>query len=83
MSSASDVNNYSALFKGFSLLLLLMPHTVLSVTLIQIEKASVVLSITSVSLLKASIKLIWGSVKLSVASKQSVKPSAHSVKLSA
>ena len=56
-SSASDADDYSVLFNSFGLLLLLMPYTVLSASVIQIEKASVTLSTASVSLLKASIKL--------------------------
>ena len=73
-SSASDVNNYSALFNRFDLLPLLMPYTVLSVSVIQIEKASIVLSAASVSLLKASIKLIQTPIKSSVALKKLAKP---------
>ena len=57
MPSAPDTDNHSALFNRFSLLLPLMPHTVLSASVIQIEKASIALSAASVSLLKASIKL--------------------------
>ena len=75
-SSASDANDYSALFKGFDLLLLLMSYTVLTAFIIQIEKASIILSAVSVNLLKASTKLAQTSVKLSVALKKSVKPSA-------
>ena len=56
--SAPDVNDYSALFNGFDLLLLLMPYTVLSASVIQIEKASVALSAASVSLLKTPAKLV-------------------------
>ena len=74
ISSASDVNDYSALFKGFNLLLSLMSHTVLSVSVIQIEKASIILSAASVSLFKISIKLIQTSIKLSVTLKKSAKP---------
>ena len=55
--SAPDVNDYSILFNGFDLLLLLMPYTVLSASVIQIEKVSIILSATSVNLLKASVKL--------------------------
>ena len=56
VSSASDVNDYSALFNRFNLLLSLMPYTVLSASVIQIEKASVILS--AASIIKASVKLI-------------------------
>ena len=55
---AFDADDYSALFNEFDLLLLLMPYTVLSVSVIQIEKASVILFTASVNLLKAPIKLI-------------------------
>ena len=58
MSSASDVNNYSVLFNRFNLLLLLMSYTVLSASVIQIEKAFIISSTTSISLFKASVKLI-------------------------
>ena len=74
VSSASDINDYSILFNEFNLLLPLMSYTVLSASVIQIEKASIILSAASVSLLKTSIKLTQTSVKLSVALKKSVKP---------
>ena len=68
-SSASDVNNYSILFEGFGLLLLLMFYTVLSASVIRVEKASITLSTASINLLKTSIKFIQTSIKLSVALK--------------
>ena len=57
VSSASDADDYSALFDGFGLLSLPMPYTVLSVSVIQVEKAPVTLSAASVSSLKAPAKL--------------------------
>ena len=57
VSSTSDINNYSALFNKFNLLPLLMPHTVLSASVIQIEKAFITLFTASVNLFKTSIKL--------------------------
>ena len=83
MPSASDTNDYSALFNEFGLSLLLMSYTVLSASVIQIEKASIILSATSVNLLKTSTKLAWASVKLSVALKKSVKSFIWLVKPSA
>ena len=56
--SASNADNYSILFNRFSLLLLLMSYTVLSASVIQIEKASVILFTASVNLLKVFAKLI-------------------------
>ena len=58
MSSTFNANDYNTLFKEFNLLLLLMSYTVLSVTVIQIEKSSIILFTASVSLLKISINLI-------------------------
>ena len=57
MLSTSDTDNYSVLFNEFSLLSLLMPYTVLSASVIQIEKASIILFTASVNLLKTSVKL--------------------------
>ena len=72
--SASDTDDYSALFNRFDLLPPSISYTVLSASVIQIEKASVTLSTTSVSLLKAPVKLVWTPVKLTVTLKKSVKP---------
>ena len=57
VSSAPDADNHSALFNRFGLLPSSMPHTVLSASVIQIEKAPVASFITSVNLLKISTKL--------------------------
>ena len=73
MSSAPDADDYSVLFNRFGLLLPSMPHTVLSVSVIQVKKASVALSAASVNLLKTSVKLVWASVKSSMALKKPVK----------
>ena len=67
--SVSDADDYSALFKGFDLLLLLMSYTVLSASIIRVEKAFIILSAASINLLKTFIKLIQASIKLSVALK--------------